>query len=137
MYIKLKIDMISNFMFSKIFRITQCDDIGHIAHRPQQTISSNHQKWYVCIEKRNDMNKEIIHGFDCKGYDNLSDAEKEQMKLCQHLDAGLRSRIVDVCKWMPRFFHPFIISYKLKSLYWKNEIDICPFEIIKDKTKRM
>ena len=123
--------MISNFMFSKIFRITKCDDIGHIAHRPTQSTTSisDYQKWYVCIEKKS-INKEIIHGFDCKGYDTFSDAEKE---LSQHLDTGFRSRIVDVCKWTPRFFHPFIISYKLKTLYWKNEIDICPYEKIKDK----
>jgi hypothetical protein len=119
--------MISNFIFSKIFRIVRSDDIGHIIHNRPQMYSNpinDHQLWYVCIEKYNNNNNETIYGFDCMNFDNYKDAQNQKMDLCKDQEVGLRKTIVPVCKWTPIIFHSFIIGYKLKNKYWKNVIDI-------------
>jgi hypothetical protein len=120
--------MISNFIFSKIFRIVRSDDIGCIIHgRPQMYSKpiNGHQLWYVCIEKYNS-NNEIIDGFDCMSFDNYKDAQNQKMDLClcKDQEVGLRKTIVPVCKWTPTIFHSFIIGYKLRNKYWKNIINI-------------
>lgn len=122
--------MISNFIFSKIFRIVRSDDIGHMAHWPPplpqimySKPTNDNQMWYVCIEKYSN-DKEKIHGFDCMRFDSYKDAQDQKMNLCQDVNVGLRKTIIPVCKWTPRMFHSFIIGYKLKNMYWKNRIDV-------------
>lgn len=121
--------MISNFIFTKWFRIARNDDIGHIAHRP--TIldiipEKDHRVWYACIEKYNDNDKKgVINGFDCLKCETYIHAEKQKIiAVSRDLKIGLRKTIISVCKWVPSFFHPFIINYKLKNKYWKNNIEI-------------
>ena len=121
--------MISNFIFSRWFRVVRNDDIGHIAHRPtfvDVTPKKDKCVWYTCIEKYNINDKKgVIHGFDCMKCDTYIEAEKEKINaVSRNLNIGLRKTIIPVCKWVPSFLHSHVVNYKLKNKYWKNNIEI-------------
>ena len=35
-----------------------------------------------------------------------------------------RHALIPVCKYVPYYFHPYILNYKLKQIYWNNHISI-------------
>lgn len=92
-------------------------------NKPQKT---NNKKWfdsvYLCIEKTK--NPKLIDGFACYKFDSFENADKHYNKIKPKLILEIKKTMVPICKWVPFIFHRSVINYKLKKLYWKNDITI-------------
>jgi len=76
---------------------------------------------YLCIEKTTD-NKQIINGFNCYSFKNVTQADNYAKKLV--LSNDRRITLIPICKWIPTFFHKYILNKKLSEFYWKPNISL-------------
>jgi hypothetical protein len=92
------------------------------------TPDDENKKWYntvyLCVEKEGYSEK--INGFNCYYFTNYNSAtnyfQKNQLKY--NYNKNIRHTIVPVCKWVPNIFHKTYLNYKLKQIYWKNNITL-------------
>jgi hypothetical protein len=96
------------------------------------------KKWYdriyVCVEKSskpNNNNNNRINGFDCKMFPSLETAEiyskkqPDKQMNAKGLDiTNVRMSIFPMCKWMPCIFDKLYLRYKLKKIYWSDDITL-------------
>jgi hypothetical protein len=77
---------------------------------------------YLCIEKTK--NKQINSGFTCYKFNSFENADKYYNKINLTLNSEIKTTMVPICKWIPFVIHQSVINFKLKKLYWKNDITI-------------
>ena len=71
---------------------------------------------YLCIEKENSKKNNKIKGFHCYQCKNIEEAKSEYYK--KFSEKNHRSAIIPICKYVPMYFDPNIVNYKLKNLIW-------------------
>jgi len=76
---------------------------------------------YLCIEKKS-INHQIINGFNCYTFKDFNNADAFYNK--KLINKENRCTMIPVCKWIPMLFHKQYLNYKLKKLYWNNNITI-------------
>ena len=76
---------------------------------------------YLCVEK--EQNTPIIKGFNCFLFNSFQSADK-YYKNMEHNIGDKRHTMIPICKYVPYYFHHYILNYKLKKLYWNNNISI-------------
>ena len=81
---------------------------------------------YLCIEKQNDLN---LNGrFYCYSFNSFEKANNfKNMKLS--LKPNLKATLIPMCKWVPMLMHKYFLNYKLKKIFWKNDIIIMKHKI--------
>ena len=73
--------------------------------------------------------KKIRNNFQCMKFNDFIQADKyyedNYLKNCKNCD---KSTIISVCKYTPEFVKKWILNYKLKDLFWNDNIKImkCP-----------
>ena len=76
---------------------------------------------YLCVEK--EQNTPIIKGFNCFLFHSFQSADKYYGNMKSNI-GDKRHTMIPICKYVPYMFHPFILNYKLKKLYWNNNVSI-------------
>ena len=80
-----------------------------------------YNKVYLCVEKRGD--KKMINGFICYICNSFEDANSYSKKMNFDKE-DKRTAIVPMCKWVPIYFHKYILNKTLQKIYWNNSISI-------------
>jgi hypothetical protein len=79
---------------------------------------------YLCIEKKNiSHSQQITNGFNCYTFKDFNNADAYYKKKIINNKEN-RCTMIPVCKWIPMLFHKQYLNYKLKNLYWNNNITI-------------
>ena len=76
---------------------------------------------YLCIEKKN-TSQQMTNGFNCYTFKDFNNADAYYKK--KIINKENKSTMIPVCKWIPMIFHKQYLNYKLKNLYWNNNITI-------------
>ncbi len=88
-------------------------------------LSNKNDKWfdrvYLCIEKPTTCH--IINGFHCYIFPTYENAYKYYKKM-NYNEENNRVALITICKWVPNFFHPYLLKHKLTRLYWHNNVTI-------------
>jgi hypothetical protein len=82
--------------------------------------SNYYNRVYLCVDK-NKSDDIILKGFNCYRFNNYQEADFYYYnKINKNNDSTVakRSSIIPICKWVPFFFDPYIVSYKLKKQFW-------------------
>ena len=80
---------------------------------------------YLCVEIN--CNNAVINGFKCYTFKNLDVASnfyKMNNNKMNNNNIKKIYTIIPLYKWIPFIFHKHYLDYKLKKLYWKNDITI-------------
>jgi hypothetical protein len=92
-------------------------------YEPKKPPKNNcyYDRVYLCVEKKN-VNQQIINGFNCYTFKDFNNADAFYNK--NIINKENRCTMIPVCKWIPMLFHKQYLNYKLKNLYWNNNITI-------------
>lgn len=80
-----------------------------------------YNKVYLCVEKNGD--KKRINGFNCYSFKSFVEADSYCKKMNFDKE-DKRTTIVPMCKWVPIYFHKYVLNKTLQKLYWHNSISI-------------
>ena len=80
-----------------------------------------YDKVYLCVEKNGD--KVQVNGFNCYTFTSFLEADSYCKKMNINKEEK-RTTMIPVCKWVPSYFHKYILNKTLQKLYWHNSISI-------------
>jgi len=93
--------------------------------KPENPENPEKNNWfgvvYLCIEKKN-TSQQMINGFNCYTFKDLNNADIFYNKNINNKEN--KHIMIPICKWIPMLFHKYYLNYKLKKLYWNNNITI-------------
>lgn len=76
---------------------------------------------YLCVEDlrpSNTPNKDLpIKGFICKEFSDFEFAD-EEFQIIKTKKGDIRSTMIPICKWSPRFLDRFLLDIYLKKIFW-------------------
>lgn len=110
-------------MISNFFRIIHNDVPYELFQRSDPSIYP-HKKYYdrvyLCIEDLRPNNQanvvSPIRGFLCKKFDDFEFADDYLQTLSNK--NNIRSTMIPICRWSPSFLDSFILSIRLKNIFW-------------------
>lgn len=77
---------------------------------------------YLCIEDVKEPNNDAqIKGFICKKFDDFEYADTYAQSVIKN---KVRSAMIPICKWSPKFLDPFLLNMYLKQHFWGGKIRI-------------
>ena len=82
---------------------------------PKKPKNPYYNRVYLCLEKDYDNHGLPIKGFHCFQYHHFEEAHKEYYNIFSRFG---RPTIIPICKYVPSYFDPFIVNYKLKKMFW-------------------
>ena len=82
---------------------------------PKKPKNHYYDRVYLCVEKDN-LNASVqIKGFNCFRCNNFEEADAEyNKKFSKHNN---RSAMIPICKFVPIYFDPYIINFKLNNTF--------------------
>ena len=85
--------------------------------------SKYYDRVYLCIEDVKDSNNDSpqIKGFICKKFDDFEYADTYAQSVIKN---KVRSAMIPICKWSPKFLDPFLLNIYLKKHFWGGKIRI-------------
>ena len=91
---------------------------------PNNPNTHYYDRVYLCIEKEKEKEKDKVNfnmiapikGFNCLKFNNFEEADAEYYNNFSQFDR--RSTMIPICKYVPFYFDPFIVDYKLKNKFW-------------------
>jgi hypothetical protein len=108
------------------FRRVYSDVPYEMIHRPDPIInykmpSKYYNRVYLCIE---DLRPEYcpnkvlpIKGFICKEFSDFEFAD-EEFQMIKTNKGDVRSTMIPMCRWSPRFLDRFLLDMYLKKIFW-------------------
>jgi hypothetical protein len=108
--------------FSRVY-----NDVPYeMIHRPNtdqnyRMSSKYYNRVYLCVEDLrpyNVPNKDMpIKGFVCKEFSDFEFAD-EEFQAIKMKKGDVRSTMIPICKWSPRFLDRFLLDIYLKKIFW-------------------
>jgi hypothetical protein len=87
---------------------------------PKKPKNTYYDRLYLCVEKDNSnmSTNGPIKGFDCFRCNHLEEADKVYRFKFSKQKQDHRFTIIPICKYIPFYFDPLIVDYKLKKRFW-------------------